>query len=422
MMRGLVIEVRTSATAVVGNPGLRRLAVALALAEVSAPVYFTASGVWAFREGGAMLAALLGVVALVPPALIAPLAAVVTDRSRRERVMTVSLVLRALLLAALAVGVAVDSTGLVLVSACGASMCARVFYPAVAASLPALAPSRQQLVRANAVVTGTEHVGSVVGPALAGAALVFVSPGAVCAAAAAGTLVAALTLARLALPAHGRPEADGDRGSRLRELTAGFSSLLGEARRRRLVVVHVVHCLAIGALGVALVQLALDDLAIGTPGLGLLEGAMGAGGVLGGLLALGRAANHTVEGAVRLAVLLWALPLLATVAFVSPAVALGGIAVAGIGNVLLDVAVYTHVQETADERVLARTVAALQSLAVAAVGAGCLGAGIMLTGPGTAATVLVVATCVPAAAAGLVLRRFGPVRVEGPEPAAAEPS
>ena len=86
--------------------------------------------------------------------------------------MAISLASRAVFLALLAGGMALGSVWLVLVAACAASMCARVFYPALAASLPALTGSRQELVGANAVVSGTEHVGSVIGPALAGAALI----------------------------------------------------------------------------------------------------------------------------------------------------------------------------------------------------------------------------------------------------------
>ena len=122
------------------------------------------------------------------------------------------------------------------------------------------------------------------------------------------------------------------------------------------------HVFAIGVLSVAVIQLALHDLAIGAPGLGLLEGALAVGGIAGGAVALGQAARHTAVGAVRLASVLWALPLCAAVAVVNPVAAAVGLAIAGVGNVLLDVTVYTHVQETTDEVVLARTVAALQNI------------------------------------------------------------
>ena len=65
-MNGFASEIGRSVRTIGGNPRLRTLTGALVLAEVSAPVYYTAAGVWAFREGGAMLAAVLAIVALVP--------------------------------------------------------------------------------------------------------------------------------------------------------------------------------------------------------------------------------------------------------------------------------------------------------------------------------------------------------------------
>jgi hypothetical protein len=365
-----------------------------------------------------MLAAVLGIVALVPAALVAPVAAVATDRARKGRVLAASLASRAVLLALLSAGIALDSTAVVLAAACLASMCARVFYPAVAASLPAVSRSREELVAANATVSGIEHVGSVIGPALAGAALVAVPPAAVSATAAVGTLAAALVVAGLAVPRPEPAEADGVGGAPSRhELTAGFAALFGPMATRRLVGVHAVHCLAIGALSVAVLQLALEDLRIGTAGLGVLEGALAVGGITGGVVALARARTHSSDQSVRLGAVLWALPFVAVVALVQPAVAVAALAVAGVGNVLIDVAVYTHVQESTAEGVLARTVAALQSLAVGAVGIGSLVAGVAVTALGGRVTLLGIGCVVLLAASVLVRPR---ARVVGAVPRPAE--
>ncbi len=79
------------------------------------------------------------------------------------------------------------------------------------------------------------------------------------------------------------------------------------------------------------------------------------------------------------------------------------LALAGVANVLLDVVVYTHVQETADGAVLARTIAALQSAVVLAVGLGGLAAGLALSVAGSRGTLALVALCVPVAALTLVV-------------------
>ena len=372
-MFGFLEGLRVSGRSLATNAGLRRLMAAAAIAEVSAPVYYTASAVWAFREGGAMLAATFGVVAMVPAAVVAPFAAVVTDRARKERVIVISLAARAGFLLLLAAGIAVGSTPLVLVAAALASMCARVLYPALAATLPALARSRQELVSANALVSGIENVGCVIGPALAGVALIVVSPAAVSATAALGTLAAAAAAIRIGSapvePADPCPLSDAPALSPFREIAAGFASIAADTATRSLVATHAVHAFAFGALGITIVQLAIDDLRLGAAGLGMLETALAVGGVAGGIVALGRAANHSVARSIRLGAVLFAGPLCAAAILVSPAAALCGLALAGIGNVLLDVAVYTHVQETTVETVIARTIAALRSVAVAVAAA-----------------------------------------------------
>jgi hypothetical protein len=85
--------------------------------------------------------------------------------------------------------------------------------------------------------------------------------------------------------------------------------------------------------------------------------------------------------------------------------------------VLIDVAVYTHVQESTAEGVLARTVAALQSLAVGAVGIGSLVAGVAVTALGGRVTLLGIGCVVLLAASVLVRPR---ARVVGAVPRPAE--
>jgi hypothetical protein len=416
-MHRFATELRVSARSVSDNLYLRRLAGALMLVEVSAPVYYTACGVWAFRSGGSMLAALVGIVALVPAALVAPVAAVVADRARRERVMAASLVARAALLGALAAGIALDAAWVVLVCACLASICARVFYPAVAASLPGVTRSREELVSANAVVSGTEHVGSVVGPALAGAALVLMAPALVCVAAATGTLAAALAVARMDGP-HAAGEAEeGAPTGRFRELTAGFACLAADSRTRaRRGPRRPLRSSRRTRRG--------GDPACPRRSSGGHTRARRARGRARsgrhrGRRPGGRPRDDPCGGALSaFGGVLWSVPFIAVVLLGNPIAAAIGLAVAGVGNVLLDVAIYTHVQEASDGRVLARAVTSLQSLAVTAVGLGSLAAGIGLATLGTRPTLAGIGVVVMATVGGLVRREAHADR-SPPRPAAA---
>ena len=352
-MTAFVDNVRASAGALKGNTGLRRLSLTATIAELSAPVYYTAALVWAFGAGGAMLAAIFGIVAMLPAAAAAPFLAVVTDRSRKERVMAGSLAARGVLLLVLAAGVALESNWLVLVAAAAASICARTLYPALAALIPSLARSREELVAANALVSGIENVGLVAGPALAGAALVVVSPAAVCAAAALAALAAGAAALRIEAPAASVDGASDAKISVGGELVAGFATILADARTRGVVAVHAVHCLGLGALAVVVVQLAIDDLGLGSAGFGLFEAAIALGGVAGGVVAVGRFTAHDTIACIRGGALVWGVSSQLVAVAVGPATALLGLAALGVGNVLLDV-VHLHVRSGDDRRDRAR--------------------------------------------------------------------
>jgi len=376
-----------------------------AIAEVSASVYLTAALVWAFGSGGAMLAATFGIVAMLPAAVVAPFAAVISDRVPKERVIVVALAARGALLLLLAVGVAAGSTAAVLLAAMAASICARVLYPALGALIPTLARGRDELVAANSLVSGIENVGFVAGPAIAGAALIVVSPAVVCAVAACGTVVAAL----VAVGLRGADDSDvepsePERTSPGREIAAGFTSIAADPLTRGIVAISAVHCFAFGALGVVIVQLAVHDLALGAPGLGLLETALAVGGIGGGGVALACGAAQSPTSSIRHGGLLWAAALAAAAVGAGPVDVVIGLAAAGVGNILIDVATYTHVQEATSQAVLARTIAAMQSIGVAAIGLGNFAAGVALGLLGTRPTLALLAACVPVAAFTLARR------------------
>src|SRR5262249_11946005 len=63
---------------------------------------FTAASVYVYRVGGAAYVGLLGLLKALPGALLVPLVASWSDRVRRERLLAVSVTLRALLLGAAA--------------------------------------------------------------------------------------------------------------------------------------------------------------------------------------------------------------------------------------------------------------------------------------------------------------------------------
>ena len=88
------------------------------------------------------------------------------------------------------------------------------------------------------------------------------------------------------------------------ELFEGFRLILADPRLRLVVGILTLQLLAFGALAVTLVELAFHDLGLGGGGVGLLNGAMGVGGVTGGLVA-GRLCRVWRSAAIGLGGLLW---------------------------------------------------------------------------------------------------------------------
>lgn len=68
-------------------PNLRRAQLSFGLAWTGDWMVTVAIGILAFRDGGAAAVGIVGMARMVPAALLAPLAAGLADRYRRERVL-----------------------------------------------------------------------------------------------------------------------------------------------------------------------------------------------------------------------------------------------------------------------------------------------------------------------------------------------
>ena len=69
------------------NPNLRRAQLSFLGAWTAEWAFTVGLGIVAYREGGATAVGLVGLLRMVPSAVIAPLAASLADRGRRERVL-----------------------------------------------------------------------------------------------------------------------------------------------------------------------------------------------------------------------------------------------------------------------------------------------------------------------------------------------
>ena len=373
--------------AIFHNDSLRRVLLAFMGFSIVEWGTWIAILVHAYGRGGAAETGLAALVQLAPSTVVAPLAASLGDHVRRERALLFAYLAQGASMALTAAALFADAPGWVVYGAAAlAATSITLTRPIQAAILPSLSRTPSELTAAN-VAGGTVETASIlVGPLVAGLALAAAGPGTVFAGAAVVSVLGA-ALVRGVRPVEverrvaERPPA-GLSGL-AQEAFAGFGMVLRERRPRSLVLLIGSAAVLWGALDVFLVVLALDLLSIGEAGVGFLNAAMGAGGLIGAALSVTLIGRQHLALPFGVGMVLWALPLALLGLLPLFAVALLLLALAGMGRIVMDVAGRTLLQRVAPDRMLSRVFGVLEgihmgSLAVGAILAPAL---ISLVGP-----------------------------------------
>jgi MFS family permease len=366
------------------NPAMRRLQLAWVCSNVGAWMGGLALAVYAFNQDGAVAVGVLALVRTVCAGLVAPFLGTLGDRYPRVRVMVASDLVRVVGVTTMAAIVFAGGPALAVYAlAIFGSVAGTAFRPAQAALVPSLARTPEELTASNVASSTTEGVGIFAGPALGGFLLAVTSTEVVFLATAALFLASALLVARIDEPrAAAEEDEEEEEGSFLRETLDGFRVLVGDSRVAVLVGLFAAQTFVDGALGVLTVVLALDALDIGPSGLGLLNSAIGVGGLLGAVAAaalIGRARLATDFG---FGMLLWGLPLVLVALWLEPAFAAFALILVGIGNTIVDVTGDTLLQRGVPEDLLARVFAIMESLMLLTVGLGSIAAPLLAEGVG----------------------------------------
>jgi MFS family permease len=228
--------------------------------------------------GSVALTGMVGAAQAVALLLLSPLGGAYADRLDRRRLLqvaqTVSLVV-ALVLAVLTFTGDVEAWH-VIVSALLATAAATFDQPARQALIPALVP-RQQLPQAIALLNPSRELAVLVGPALAGLLIAWAGPGAVYVLDAATYAVLVAVLA--AIRVQGIARGGGARSSVLSSIGEGARYVIHRPLIWKLMTLDLTATV-FGAYRVVLPALAVDVLAVGPTGYGLLSSAPSAGALL----------------------------------------------------------------------------------------------------------------------------------------------
>ena len=392
------------------NPRLRRVVLAFAAFNLADWARWLSVLIFAFTRGGAAEAGAVSLLQLLPAAFVAPLAASLGDRFRRDRVLVASYVAQATFMVATGLVILADGPAplvyaLAVLGACSIT----ITRPAHGALLPWLSRTPAELTAANAVSGTMEGIGILAGQAAAGLILQFTNPGVALLASAAVASVAALLAfsARVErTPERPRPSADPGMTpapapesplppTLWRELTEGFRAVLQFPGPRTIVSLLGLAAFVWGALDVLIVVLVFDLLHVGAGAAGILNAVAGAGGLAGAAIAL------SLAGRIRLAVpfviglLAWGLPLAVAGLLPMPLVVGGLLLLAGAGRTVMDVVGRTLLQRSAPDEVLTRVFGVVEGMFMGAFGLGSITTPVLLGLVGPQGAFVVVGLLLP---------------------------
>ena len=376
------------------NRQLRRAELGWGAAITAEWMHFVALGVFAYEAGGTLAVGIAGLVRLLPAALLAPFAAALGDRFRRERFLAATALVGAAALAGSAAAYAMGGNEILVISlAAPVGVASTLVRPALQALLPSLARTPAELIASNGATSTVEGLGTLLGPLAAGLivsvadlAVVFAA-GAVALGAAAALFAAVQVEGRMVL----RASAPGGAG---KALFAGFAAALGNPKPRLVVTLIAAQGFVRGCLNVLIVVTVFRVLDAGDGAVGYLTAALGVGGLLGAVASM-RLVRRRLAVPFGLALVFWGLP----IALVAPtpylAVVLVLLAVVGAANSIEDVAAITLLQRIVPDDVLTRVLGVVWALAMGAIGLGSIAAPAVVDAFGPRAALVAVGAILP---------------------------
>ena len=360
------------------NGNLRRAQLSFFGAWTAEWAFTVGLGIIAYRDGGATAVGLIGLVRMVPAAVVVLVATPLADRGRRERILVLVSSLRAVATGAAGIIIALNGPVLIVyVFAVLSTMAATLYVPVHSALLPSLCRTGYELASANVVRGLLDSVATLTGPLLAAILLAFTDVAVVFAVASAASLAAAALLLRLRYDAPPRPAAP----RKLNLVAEAAEGVRAIVRNRDLALLNglaVAQTFTRGALTVFTVVVALNLLRTGEPGVGTLTAAIGAGAVIGSLIASLLVASRRLAQWFDIGIALWGLPIALIPLFPFQATALALLACVGVGNALVDVGLYTLMARLAPDEVLARSFGLQESVVSLTVGLGAVIASLLI--------------------------------------------
>ena len=353
----------------VRNENVRRVELAWGAAIAAEWAHFVALGVFAYQQGGTSAVGIAGLVRLLPAAAIAPFAASLGDRFRRERFLLAMTLVGGIAVAASAAAAFAENRPLVFAFAGVVGLSSTLIRPALQALLPSLVRTPEELIAANGATSTIESIGSLIGPLLAGLLVSLADVGLAFILGAVLLMAGAALLARVSVERRIDLTGAADRESVRRLVTAGFRMVARAPGARLVVSLIVAQTFVRGCLNVLIVVAAFRVLHGRAADVGYLTAAIGVGGLIGaiGAMTLG---GRRLAVPFGLSLVFWGVPITLIAPQPHFAATIILLAIVGAANSVEDVAVFTLLQRLIPNEMLTRVLGLVWGLAMGGVAIG----------------------------------------------------
>jgi len=330
-------------------------------------------------------------------ALVAsPFGGLIADRMERVRLMvtldTVALVLQSALAVVAALNGAVV---LAIILAALTAVTGSSYDPAARAATPGIV-GEEYLAAANSAQSAVENLSVIVGPAIAGALLVFSPPAVVFAANAATFGLSAVLVSRIRARSRAADTSEGGTVGPLKQMAGGLAAFVESPTVMLLAGFSILASFVYGTDTVLFVVISRDQLGTGSTGYGYLLAALGVGGIVMAAFMNRIAAARRLGAIIVLGMAVFCLPTALLTVVHSPIIAFLLEAVRGAGTIVVDVLAITALQRLVKPDVVARVFGVFFAFVLAATSLGALLMPILLGSVGLRATLLIMGFVIPA--------------------------
>ncbi|MBV9193636.1 MAG: MFS transporter [Solirubrobacterales bacterium] len=355
------------------SPSLRGAQLSYAAAFSSHWAMMVALGILAFHHGGAAAVGVVGLVSMLPAALLTPAAGALVDRYRRDRVLLGVCLVRTAALVGAALAVGLSSPWPAYALAAIAVVAHTMYRPSHSALLPVLSTTATELTSANAVRGALDSLSALCGPLLAGVLVGPLGVGGVFTVSAVVALWAAWLIWRVDYEPPPRV-VEEERAHPVRGVLEGLAVLRRRPDVGVLTVLGTLQTFTRGCFTVFVVVIPLQLLGLQASGVGVLTAGLGAGAVLGSFGASLLVGSKGLGRWVAVGVAGWGLPFIAMAAASSEIVALVLLGVVGIANAIIDLSLFTLLQWLVPDEMMGRVFTTVESTFTLGVALGAIAA------------------------------------------------